>query len=131
MHVPEVCVQEVGSPTVPAAASRADDARAGSNPKVRLADHSPTDPQPRVRYVIYEMGRKECIDPNGLASNRPRRKCYASCCRSRCEQFVAGQSRSATSARTESSTREDACKRHLLHRRASNARTLARTIPPN
>src|SRR5437667_11844930 len=66
-----------------------------------------------------------------LASNRARRKCYASRRRSRCEQFVAGQRRSATSARTESSAREDACQRHLLHRRPSNARTFARTIPPN
>src|SRR5882762_2706511 len=57
---------------------------------------------------------------NALASNLARRKCYASCRRSRCEQFVAGQRRSATSARTESSAREDACKRRLLHRCTPN-----------
>src|ERR671922_311057 len=70
---------------------------------------------------------------------RPRRshrialggKRYASCGRSRCEQFVAGQRSSATSTRTEPSAGEDACKRHLLHRRTSNTRALARIIPSN
>jgi hypothetical protein len=56
---------------------------------------------------------------------------YASCSRSRCEQFVAGQRRSATSTRTEPSACEDACERDLLDRRTPNTRTLAWTIPPN
>ena len=97
-----------------------------------FADNSPTDRQARLRCVIDEPGiQNHAPTQNALASNHARRKCYASCRCSRCEQFVAGQRRSATSARTESSAREDACKRHLLHRRTSNARTLARTIPPN
>jgi hypothetical protein len=61
-----------------------------------------------IRQLTIDLGlivcltkwvAKPCTDPSELASNRARRKCYASCRRSRYEQFVAGQRRSTTSAR--------------------------------
>src|SRR5215471_18471295 len=66
-----------------------------------------------------------------LASNRARRKCYESCSRSCCEQFVADPRGFATPTRTQSSARENACQRHLLHRCTSNARTFSRIISAN
>jgi hypothetical protein len=68
---------------------------------------------------------------NPLASKCVRRKCYESCSRSCCQQFVADQRRSTTSTRTQSGARQNACERHLLHRRTFDARTLSGTISPN
>src|SRR5437764_6300672 len=82
-----------------------------------------------VRLVVGDT--KQCTENKDSCIQSRKEECHESCGRSRYEQFVAGQRRSATSARTEPSAREDACKRHLLHRRTSNARTLAWTIPPN
>src|SRR5439155_6508539 len=84
------------------------------------------------RCAIGDSGaQNHAPTANPLASNCVRRGCYESCSRSRCQQFVADQRRSATSTRTESGAGENACERHLLHRRTSDARTLSRTISPN
>jgi hypothetical protein len=83
------------------------------------------------RCAIGDSGaQNHAPTANPLASNCVR-KCYESCSRSRCQQFVADHRRSTTSTRTESGAGENACERHLLHRRTSDARTLSRTISPN
>lgn len=70
---------------------------------------NPADLARYVAAIDYRMAVQAAIDSgvqnhaptaNPLASNCVRRKCYESCSRSRCQQFVADQRRSATSTRT-------------------------------
>ena len=75
--------------------------------------------------------QKPCTGCKGGRIEFVRRKHCESCSRSRCEQFVADQRCSATSTWTQSSAGADARKRHLLHGRTPNARTLSRTISSN